>query len=80
MWMQLLVSFAMMVVSSMLSSAAASKVEQKDPEAGKLDIPTAEEGRPVSVVFGTCLVKSANVNWYGDPNTTAIKSSSGGKK
>ena len=29
-------------------------------------IPTAEPGRPIPVVFGTCLVQSPNVVWYGD--------------
>ena len=29
-------------------------------------VPTAEEGRPVPVIFGTVLIKGANVIWYGD--------------
>lgn len=32
-------------------------------------IPTAEEGRPVPVVFGTVTVKGANVSWYGSNYT-----------
>lgn len=43
------------------------------------DAPTADEGRPIPVVFGTVLVKSANVVWYGDLRTTPIRSK-GGKK
>jgi hypothetical protein len=34
--------------------------------------PTAEEGRPIPVVFGTCWVKGANVVWYGDVETVPI--------
>ena len=52
------------------------------PQAAQLkdvDAPPADEGRPVPVVFGTVLVKSANVVWYGDLRTTPIKSK-GGKK
>lgn len=30
------------------------------------DVPTAEPGRPIGVVFGTYLVKSENIVWYGD--------------
>lgn len=29
-------------------------------------VPTAEEGRPIPVIFGTVLIKGANVVWYGD--------------
>ena len=35
-------------------------------------VPTAEEGRPVSVIFGTVLVKGANVVWYRDLRKDAI--------
>lgn len=83
MFPQLLTSLAMMVISSALQSAAkAQPAQPKAPEPGKLDIPTAEEGRPVPVVFGTCIVKSSNVVWFGDPNTTPIRqsASSSGKK
>lgn len=31
-----------------------------------IDAPTAEPGRPIPVVFGTVLLKSPNVVWYGD--------------
>lgn len=55
---------------------------QPDATAGKLDTPTADEGSPIPVVFGTVLVKQPNVVWYGDAATTPIKASAttGGKK
>lgn len=82
MWLQILTSLIMMVISSALQSAAAPRAQQQDPEPGKLDVPTAEEGRPIPVIFGTCIVKNSNTVWYGDAKTTPIKqsSSSGGKK
>lgn len=40
----------------------------------EIDIPTAEEGRPVAVVFGTVHIRSPNVVWYGDLRTTPIMS------
>lgn len=43
------------------------------------DVPVAEQGRPVPVVFGTVLVEGANVLWYGDLSSTPIKTK-GGKK
>jgi hypothetical protein len=51
------------------------------PPAGLNEIkaPTAEEGREIPVLFGCRKIKSANVVWYGDLRTTAIKTK-GGKK
>jgi hypothetical protein len=51
------------------------------PPAGldTIKVPTAEEGREIPILFGTRIVRSANVVWYGDLRTKAIKSS-GGKK
>lgn len=38
------------------------------------DVPTAEPGRPIPVVFGTYVVKAPNVVWYGDLRSEAVKS------
>lgn len=42
-----------------------------------LDIPTADVGAPIPVVFGTYIVKSANIVWYGDLGYKAVKSDGG---
>lgn len=41
--------------------------------------PTADEGKEIPVVFGTCKVASSNVVWYGDLRATPVKSKSGKK-
>jgi hypothetical protein len=33
---------------------------------GDFNIPTAEEGRPIPIVFGTCRIAGPNIVWYGD--------------
>ena len=38
------------------------------------EIPTAEEGSNIPVVFGTVLMKNAQILDYFDPKTTEIKS------
>ncbi len=38
-----------------------------------IQAPTAEEGRPIAVLFGTKKIKGPNVVWYGDIKTQAIK-------
>jgi hypothetical protein len=78
MWVQLIVSIVMMVISYAIQSSI--KPTSPEAQAGKLDIPTVEEGKSISVVFGTCLVKSSTVAWYGDPSTEAIRSGGGGGK
>lgn len=37
-----------------------------------IEAPTAEPGRPIPVVFGTVLLKSPNVVWYGDLNYNPV--------
>ena len=41
--------------------------------------PTADEGRPVPVIFGTVKVEGANVLWYGGLWVEAIKERQGKK-
>lgn len=77
MWANLIISFVMTIVSYALQAAAAPKPEK--PQPGKLDTPTAEEGSNIPVVFGTVIIKSSNIIWYGDARTTAIKTKSGKK-
>lgn len=47
---------------------------------GDFDAPTAQDGKPVPVVFGTRWITGPNVLWYGDLKTVAIKKKGGGKK
>ncbi|MEM8493220.1 MAG: hypothetical protein AAF756_20575 [Pseudomonadota bacterium] len=54
---------------------------QAQPPAGldEIQVPTAEEGREIPVLFGCRYLAGPNVVWYGDLRTTAIKSKSGKK-
>lgn len=74
------VQVAIMVVAAVLSYALAPKPPQPPkPSLEDLSLPTAEEGRPIPVVFGTVWITGPNVLWYGDLRTEAIKVK-GGKK
>ena len=42
-----------------------------------MNIPTAEPGRPIPVIFGKRLVKDPNTVWYGDLRYEPIKTKSG---
>ena len=70
----------LLVVSYFVSAALAPKPPKPKPAALEdFDIPVAEQGRPIPVVFGTVTLTGANVLWYGDLRTTEIKEK-GGKK
>jgi len=74
------VALAVMVVSAILSYALAPKAPQPPkPTLEDFDFPTAEENRPVPVVFGEVWITGPNMLWYGDLDTTPIKVK-GGKK
>lgn len=71
---------AFIVLSAILSYALAPKPAQPPrPSLQDFDFPTAEEGRPIPVVFGEVWIKGANIIWYGDLDTDPIKAK-GGKK
>lgn len=75
--LNLFYAFVMMIVSYAIQAAMAPKPQT--PISGQLDVPVAQEGGTISVIFGTVLVKDANVIWYGDAATSEIRSG-GGKK
>ena len=69
-----------LVAALFISTALAPKPPQPKPAALEdFDVPVAEEGRPIPVVFGTVTITGPNVMWYGDLRSTPIQSK-GGKK
>lgn len=77
MWAQII----LFVVSIIVQVVMAPKPPSATPPAGlnEFDIPTAELGRAIPVLFGTRDIKGANVVWYGDLGTSKIQKG-GGKK
>lgn len=68
------------VVSSLVSILLAPKPQNaKAAGLDEFSAPTAEAGREIPVLFGTRLIKGANVVWYGDLEAVPIKKK-GGKK
>jgi hypothetical protein len=65
-----------------LSYALSPRPKTETPKAAGLDdfdLPTAEEARPIPVVFGTVLLRRPNVVWAGDLKVELIRKK-GGKK
>lgn len=69
------------IVALALSYAMAPRPSEPIPPSVReaSNIPTAEAGRPIPVVFGTYVVKAPNIVWYGDLYYRPIKKKSGGK-
>lgn len=68
-------------IVALFAAVALMPKPQVQPPAGfeQLEVPTAEEGREIAVLFGTRLIESPNVVWYGDFKTEAVQKK-GGKK
>lgn len=68
-----------MEIALYVASFAISYFLQPKPKSAKpsllsdFNLPTAEVGRPIPVLFGTRDIKSPNITWYGDLRTKAIK-------
>ena len=74
------VQIAIMIVAALVAYALAPKPPIPKPASLEdFDVPTAEEGRPIPVVFGTVWIKGPNCLWYGDLSSIPIRSG-GGKK
>lgn len=52
---------------------------QKPAGIDEVELPTAEEGREIPVLFGCRRISGPNVIWYGDMKTKRIRSKSGKK-
>lgn len=72
-----LVQLAIMIAIQIIAYIIMPKPKTPKPEAAKdLENPTAEAGRPVPVVFGSMLIKSPNILWFGEKSmkTRKVKS------
>lgn len=78
-FMSLLYALVMMVISYAIQMILMPRPENNDAVVGDMDIPTAEDGKTIPVVFGTILLKDSNIIDYFDAQAEAIKSD-GGKK
>lgn len=69
-WVALIVAILAVVLAYTAGAKAPEPIAQslKDVQA-----PTAEQGRPIPVVFGTCVLKSANLVWFGDLRIIPIR-------
>jgi len=70
---------AVLVLAIVAVRVLAPKPQTPPPGDISSQMPTAEAGREIPVLFGTRIIGQPNVVWWGDITTKKIKSS-GGKK
>ena len=71
---------AFFVVALIVSFAMTPKPQtQKPPGINEVNVPTAEEGREIPVIFGTLLIEDINIVDHRNLRTVAIRKK-GGKK
>lgn len=62
------------VVSVALNLIFAPRPKAPKPEEARdIELPTAEAGRPIPVVFGTLRITGLNVLWYGEKRSRQSK-------
>lgn len=69
----LLFVVSLVVVMAMVPQAPGVKPQSMDPG----NLPLAEPGAVIPIVFGTYIIQSPNIVWYGDLSQKAIKTKSG---
>lgn len=69
-WVAIGISIFSMVASYYLQPSP--QVPDNALAAEAVDVPTADAGRKIPVVFGRVMVKDSNVVWWGDLFTTEI--------
>jgi hypothetical protein len=73
-------SIFLMIASAVIQAALAPKPQApKAASLGDFDLPTAEEGKPIKVIFGTVVIEDPNCVYYGNLGKKAIKSKKGKK-
>jgi hypothetical protein len=71
-WVTLLVNIAIAIILDLIKPKP--ELENAKPLGlGDFDFPTATEGRPVPIIWGTVKYQGPNVVWYGDLRKKAIK-------
>ena len=74
MWPIVIITALVSLGSAIAAYALAPKPPKPNiPSLEEFTAPTAKQGHPIPVVFGTVWVEGPNVVWYGDPHYEPIK-------
>ena len=71
-WWFVVIFVVAIVAALALAPTPPSQESAKPKTLADFDVPTAEDGRRLPIIFGTVLFKSPNNIWYGDLGSKAI--------
>jgi len=73
--------YIIIYVIALIAAYALMPKPQSQPPPGidSIKTATAEEGREIPVLFGTKIINSPNIVWYGNFRTVAVKKKAGKK-
>jgi hypothetical protein len=74
-WWVWAIIYVVLIAANILLAPKPELENAKPKGLGDFQFPTATEGRPLPVVFGTTRIKAPNVVWYGDFYVKKIKES-----
>lgn len=80
MWWQVIAWIAMVVLGPLVMPGPKAPENAQPATASEFDFPTAEEGRDLTVIFGTVWIEDENVVWWGDFESIPIKKKLDSKK
>ena len=72
-WLNFVIQVVIMIAIAMLLAPKPKSLRAKPLGLEEFDIPTAEEGRSIQVLFGKKYVASPNVVWFGHLKSQAVK-------
>jgi len=72
--------FLYLLILGPIGSFFAMKPKELIPDSKPFDVPDAEVGTSIPVLFGTRAIKSPFVAWYGDVEIILVEMPSSGKK
>jgi len=73
-WVMFVIKLIVFIICMAISFLMTPEADEgKSATLDDMNVPTAEVGRAIPVVFGTKFVQAANVVWYGDFKSHAYK-------
>lgn len=74
-WLGFAISLVVAVVAAF--ALAPKPTKPRPASLSDFEVPLAQQGRPVPVVFGTVTIRGPNVLWYGDLTVDPIEAEGG---
>ncbi len=76
----LVVAIAVSLIAGLVGGMLMGKQTSPATQDKTFEVPTSEIGVPIPILFGTRLIQSPSIAWYGDLRIIKVKVDTKGKK